>query len=316
MIEYYSPHKKIWIKTIASLLVVTFIWYDIAWAGDLFYMTARPAGSVVQNMPKEVTNYDQLSYDQKESIARKLMPTSQEAEQTGKFAPGYVQEQQQKHEDIIKQKQDTEDLLWSMQNALRKKLEAGEEDEWEMQRKRGSGQAGEGMPIGYTLTDWDQPWANAGSRPGQINVYKYDGKVLKEVVSYDLSGLDTGGFQSGAKEIETKEGDKIFGSYNTPDMLLLTPDRILSKTIYFGAASSEQIAYILSGYREDNKPSKITVYDYGKVGGDSLDETRTYDLEGLNFDYENCNESSLSGWKPSLTKDRLVNTSAYEGGRE
>ena len=40
------------------------------------------------------------------------MPTSQEREQSSQFAPGYVQEQQAKHEEIIGLKQDSEDLLW------------------------------------------------------------------------------------------------------------------------------------------------------------------------------------------------------------
>ena len=37
MIEYYSPHKRIFLKAIAILVVVSFIWYDIAWAADLLY---------------------------------------------------------------------------------------------------------------------------------------------------------------------------------------------------------------------------------------------------------------------------------------
>ena len=41
MIEYYSPHKRFWIKLIAAILVVAFVWYDIAWAGDLYYGTAN-----------------------------------------------------------------------------------------------------------------------------------------------------------------------------------------------------------------------------------------------------------------------------------
>ena len=48
MIDYYeNPHKKIVLKVIASLMVITFIWYDVAWAGDLFYLirSAQPAGT-------------------------------------------------------------------------------------------------------------------------------------------------------------------------------------------------------------------------------------------------------------------------------
>ena len=45
MIDYYSPHRRIWKKVIASFLVVTFLWYDIAWAGDLFYSGYQPAAA-------------------------------------------------------------------------------------------------------------------------------------------------------------------------------------------------------------------------------------------------------------------------------
>ena len=103
MINYQiNPTKHLILKTIAAVLIVAFVWYDISWAGDLYYY------NLSHNMPdvkKEVTNYDLLSYDKKESVARKLLPTGEDAEQSQKFAPGYIQEQQSKHEGIIRQKQ-------------------------------------------------------------------------------------------------------------------------------------------------------------------------------------------------------------------
>ena len=47
MIDYYAPHRKILKKVIASLLVVSFLWYDIAWAGDLFSMQNYSAPQTV-----------------------------------------------------------------------------------------------------------------------------------------------------------------------------------------------------------------------------------------------------------------------------
>ena len=80
MIEYYSPHKKILLKTIASLLVVSFVWYDIARAADLFYATyPKPAAAPTE---KIVTNYDLLSGDNRTKIGvQKLLPSTREKEQ-------------------------------------------------------------------------------------------------------------------------------------------------------------------------------------------------------------------------------------------
>ena len=109
MIEFRDPKKRFWLKTIASFLVVTFVWYDIAWAGDLFYAYGRPvsASADTHKIPEpkvtQVTNYDLLEYNKKQSPAEKLLPSNREREQTNSFSPGYIQEQQIKHEDIIKQ---------------------------------------------------------------------------------------------------------------------------------------------------------------------------------------------------------------------
>ena len=118
MIEFRDPKKRLWLKAIAWFLVVTFVWYDIAWAGDLFYRYGgRPAQAALDTNKKEVTNYDVLDYSRKQSIAEKLLPSNRDREATGSFAPGYVQEGQAKHEDIIKIKQGAEDLGWMLDKA-------------------------------------------------------------------------------------------------------------------------------------------------------------------------------------------------------
>ena len=89
MIEFRDPKKKLWLKAIASFLVVTFVWYDIAWAGDLFYTYGKPIPSAVdgpQKIPEpkvsKVTNHDLLDDNKKQSVAEKLLPTNREREIT------------------------------------------------------------------------------------------------------------------------------------------------------------------------------------------------------------------------------------------
>ncbi|MCM8790748.1 MAG: hypothetical protein NC938_03500 [Candidatus Omnitrophica bacterium] len=112
-------------KSVATVLVVMFVWYDIAWAGDMFYfqdpyknilahteaydnqssIPQAKLGPENSSRSEEVTNYDSLYYKRRESTAEKLLPSPRDKEQSYKFAPGYLMNQQEKHEDIIKQRQ-------------------------------------------------------------------------------------------------------------------------------------------------------------------------------------------------------------------
>lgn len=107
--------------------------------------------------------------------------------------------------------------------------------------------------------------------PRQINVYKYGGgyggNELLEIVSYDLTGLDTGAYKSAARKVDTEDGGSFMGGYSQVDISALTADRIISRVVYSGSKGSEKIDYILSGYDEDNVPGEVTVYDYSKTGG-------------------------------------------------
>ena len=127
MIEYQEPHssKRIYIKIIAWIVLVVFGWNQITYAaGDLFYFkpTSQPSlrGGADKAIPKdeeiEVTNYDLFHYKQKESGIRKLLPSAKEQEQTSGFSPNYLKRQQNKHEDVIRQKEDTQDLLEALVN--------------------------------------------------------------------------------------------------------------------------------------------------------------------------------------------------------
>ena len=83
MIEYQTnPTKRLIFKAVAVLLIAAFVWYDISWAADLFYTNITPIGQTAPvnhdkaaKQAKEITNYDKLSYETQESIARKLLPS-------------------------------------------------------------------------------------------------------------------------------------------------------------------------------------------------------------------------------------------------
>ncbi|MDO8536469.1 MAG: hypothetical protein Q7S30_05650, partial [Candidatus Omnitrophota bacterium] len=256
---------------------------------------------------KEVTNYDMLSYDKKNSVAKELLPTNQEAEQAQAFSPGYVQEQQSKHEAIIRQKQDGEDLLWTLDQGLKRKLKKDDE-EIELKHKRGGGseggRQGRGIPLGYTLADYDEE-----GNPQQLNVYNYnsDGS-LKSIVSYDIKGLDASRWT--AQEMTDKDGKKFFGSYDKADTSGLTEGRIMDEVIYTGASGSETIDYILSDFGDDGKPGTVSVYEYNKNadGNDNLDEVKTYNVDGEEIDLT----KSKSEWIGLLTDDKLSKTTVYQ----
>ncbi len=106
MIDYYCTEKRIWVRIIAAILVMTFLWYDISWAGDFFYARLTPYSGAVNVIPKEganyknfkdivkeeskkletnVTNYDELYYNQKKSGVEGLLPSVNEKETDNKF---------------------------------------------------------------------------------------------------------------------------------------------------------------------------------------------------------------------------------------
>ncbi|MFA6142989.1 MAG: hypothetical protein WC738_06845, partial [Candidatus Omnitrophota bacterium] len=234
MIEYYDPHKRFWLRAIACLLVVSFLWYDIAWAGDLFYMAPKATATVAVDAAgkaaseKEVTNYDLISYDKRQSVINKLLPSNKDREQSNSFAPAYVQEQQQKHEDVIRVKQDAEDLSWMLRNPVKR-----QDEEIKLQKKKSTSEdQGTGEPVQYTLDDFDEE-----GQPGELNVYEYnaDGS-LKRVVTYDIREKDVSVWMKDAKEIKTKkDGEFLFGSYDKKaDLTGLTEDDILNVIYYEG----------------------------------------------------------------------------------
>ncbi|MDP2929570.1 MAG: hypothetical protein Q8O01_05880, partial [Candidatus Omnitrophota bacterium] len=310
MIEYQTNTKKrLILKIISAILVVTFVWYDIAWAGDLYYYNL--AHTAVSNPPlKEVTNYDLLSPDKRKSDMEDLLPTGQDKDQSNKFSPGYIQEQQGKHEEIIRQKQDSEDIIWNIDQNLERKLKT-EEVAPELKKKRGGGegkaQASTSLPIKYVLSDH-----NEKGEAQQINVYSHkDDGSLESMTSYNIRGLDQSKWIAKGKEMDGKDGQKFFGSTEEADMETLTSDHILEKVIYSGPAGSEKIDHVLSNYDASGKPWSISLYEYRKSADDkeTLNETKTYNIEGSNLD----TSGEKAEWIGSLNNDMLSKTTIYGG---
>ncbi|MCM8790073.1 MAG: hypothetical protein NC938_00005, partial [Candidatus Omnitrophica bacterium] len=244
-----------------------------------------------------------------ESTAEKLLPSPRDKEQSYKFAPGYLMNQQEKHEDIIKQRQATDDLQWAVDQDLRKKTRGeGEDDEWKLQRKRGGGQergGGEGA-IQYTLSNFDE-----NGKPGQLNVYEYNSdRSLRAIVSYDIADMDPAKWLAGTTELKTEDGSKLLGSYASKADISTLGDRdILTMTFYIGSKGFEVADYALSGYDEELEAfTELTMYEYG--GGGVLAKTVMYDVSGIT---EKLEPENKGAWKDLLVPTLVKRATVFEG---
>ncbi|RKY42786.1 MAG: hypothetical protein DRP85_01895, partial [Candidatus Makaraimicrobium thalassicum] len=311
-----NPRKRKWLKVISFFVAFVFFFQQIGYSWDYSYLSPAPVsgapGAAHETLvpgedEAEVTNYDLLSYRRRQSGVGGLFATSREQEQTGTYAPQYLKRQQRRHEEIMRQKQATEEDLKLRIN--RKRNKEFEEDLPLKKKKSAGGRGG----IYYTLEDYDE-----SGNPRQLNAYIYEGgratKRMIELISYDVSGLDTGIWTATAKEIEPEEGDKFIGSYRPlANRDALTDDRIIRKTVYFGGKGDERVDYVLADYDEVGVPGEVTIHDYDSEGNgaqDNLDETRTYNISNLDIDFESA------GWRTRLTEDRLIRKVVYEGAKE
>ena len=296
-IEARKNYKhRLFIKTISLIVTFSFIYQQAAFG---LYNVLSPIPASAPQTAK-VTNYDFVSYNEKESEAKKLLPTTHERSETNSFSPDYVKKQQDNHSDIMQMKQSSEDMSYRINNKSKPV-----DEELPLQKKRsGGGFAGK---IFYTLEGFDK-----SGKPNILNKYVYgvDGR-LAEIISYDVSGIDVSQWQSGARHLKTKDGDKILGSSrDLPDGQLPAVDRILSKTVYFGSNGNEKVDYVLTGYGEDGQPSKVMLYVYDKPYPDTdgaITEADTYNISNLNIDFTSV------GWKDGLSNDRLVEKIGYTG---
>ncbi|MDD3906008.1 MAG: hypothetical protein PHS46_05700, partial [Candidatus Omnitrophica bacterium] len=293
-----NKHANVFFKTISSFVAFVFILQQVTYG--YAYITPTPAQA-----PKtiEVTTHDEIGYKSKLTGAGGLLQTNYEKNKdSASYSPNYIASQQKVHEDIISAKQTTEELVFDLRDAKTQE----EDNSLVLQKKRSS--ATGGGQVKYTMADFD---ANGKAR--QLNVYHYEGNVLKEIISYDVSGLsEADSWQAGTKEIKDKEGNAFFGSYTElTGEETISLGRILTKTVYSGTSGNERIDYVLSDYDEEGAAQEVSIYDYTKdSASDTLDESRTYNTYGLELDF------TTDTWKDSLTGDRLTSKTVYTGAAE
>ncbi|MFA6321402.1 MAG: hypothetical protein WCY36_06060, partial [Candidatus Omnitrophota bacterium] len=287
MIEWREPNNRIWLKAIASLLVITFLWYDIAWSADLFYTFGKPAAESTQRLPppkdSNVTNYDVLNYNQKQSIAQKLLPSNRDRAQSGSFAPGYVQEQQAKHEEIVGQKQAAEDLSWMLRNPPKRR-----DEEVDLKKKQGGAGMGSGSTIEEEDADYTLEEPDDIENPHELSLPE---DSWNQVGKYDITKMNIDELMANAEKKEDENGVSYW--LGTGEVSGET-SRMIMKVIYEGTGDDKKIKEVYTGYalREDGTYQAKYRIDY-TYSGDNISETRKYDT--------------------SSGSDRLVEKSLYEG---
>ncbi|MEI6863328.1 MAG: hypothetical protein WCK38_02910, partial [Candidatus Omnitrophota bacterium] len=295
IIEYYSPHKKIIVKAIAMLVVVSFLWYDIAWAADLFYYVPPKVVDTnsASNLPKdlskdlpkdsvvkEVTNYDLLDSMKGKGGFSATLPSQRDKAQSSKFAPGYVQEQQAKHEEIVGQKQDIENL-----DLLRAKPRRADESV-DLKKKKSGGGGGSSSPADWSMTEPGQQ-----EDPHNFNEF-VNPSNLSQIKKYDITMMDIQRWmQANPGQFKDDKGVIYWlgSGGGSPE-----GDRLIMTITYEGEGVGKRIKSILTGYRVTESGLYEAKYrvDYTYSGSD-LSETRKYDTSGGG--------------------DRLVEKSVYEG---
>ncbi|MFC1576188.1 hypothetical protein ACFL3J_00805 [Candidatus Omnitrophota bacterium] len=316
--ELFFDHKfKTLKKLLCYIVLICFSWQQLAYGIDFSQLTTQTPGAKAPGVCAgeiEVTNYDLFAYEQDPGIIPGLMRDSRDQEQTGMSASRFEKATKQKSEQVL-----WDNFLVENEGKLLLDNDKKKRDPATVPLKRKQGGEDDKLPpargIYYTLEDY-----NTEENPMQLNAYIYEGGAfggaLLEIISYDISGLETGIWTGPAEEIETEDGDTFTGSYELLTGLdFLIEERIISRTIFFGAKGEERIDYILSDYDEEGAPWKVTIYDYDMEGNgspDNLDETRTYNVWGLDIDFD----SDDTDWKEFLTDDRITQRAVYEGSKD
>jgi len=288
MIEYQEPHstKRAYIKMIAWAVIFVFTWSQIAYsAGDLFHF--KPIATPVALDPSlrgggeddeiEVTNYDLFQYEKKENPVHKLLPSMKEQEQTSGFAPNYLKRQQNKHEDVVRQKGVIDELLENLFN----KRKPREEAEIPLKKKK-SGPEGKSMEKGgtipiYTLTEApnDRPL-----NPHDLIQYIYDDKILKELISFNITKRDIQKWMSEAEEKTDDDGERYWVAYDSTAGLP-GEDRIIKKVVLTGSEEDSKVDYILWGAAYAGGQTKYCYRSDHEQSGDDLISIKVYDVSGL-----------------------------------
>ncbi|MCQ9207523.1 MAG: hypothetical protein NG740_06570, partial [Omnitrophica bacterium] len=270
-----------------------FIWNQIAYAGDFFSFKPIPINPAIDAARQSalrgapgvtdetvVTNYDLFSYKKRQSGIHKLLPTKREAEQSGGFSPAYLKRQQNKHEDVIRQKEAVDDLIELLINrkprddvALPLKKKIGGEDDT-------------AKPYDYSLTDLDE-----FEIPHTLTDF-INPTDLTETHKYDITMMNIDEWMAGAKSETDDDGVSYWLGHGegTPD-----EDRLIMKVLYIGSGDSRKIDKIYLGYRlmvsGEYEAKYVIEYTYR---GEDIEATYKYDISegGHRLVEENLYEGS------------------------
>ncbi|MBL7069552.1 MAG: hypothetical protein ISS34_06815, partial [Candidatus Omnitrophica bacterium] len=309
-----------WVKIVSIILIGTFLFQQVSWAADFQLSTIimdNLAGRAMVTDGADRLKKDVISnYDLIEGALEGKRPS-----RSGFLSPDALQEMQSSREREIEEKNKFEDSLLDRRlkdmeddfdNKLKeiraKKKRKFEDDEEPRSIARRGGAGGK---INFTLGDWD-PEGN----PQTLNYYEYDddGRLMS-ITSFDISDLNSQKWIDAGREIDGKDGDKFYGGYMDGLEEELGAEYMISKTVYKGDKEEERVDYILSDFDSTGRAYEISYYDYGKDGdSETLDEVRTYSLDGLNVDIKE--NSKGSEWLALLTEDRLTKRAIYEGEKK
>ncbi|MBD3296549.1 MAG: hypothetical protein GF392_04210, partial [Candidatus Omnitrophica bacterium] len=238
-----NRRKRTFLKVISLLVASVFLWEQIGIA-------------------------DVYSHKRTSGVAEELLPSSSEYDQNNRFAPAYLKRQQQKHEDIVRQRMGKEDLMVQLKRKPKEEVEDSP-----LKKKKGSG--GGGGSVDYTLTEPDDV-----NDPHNYNDLEYENNTLNQIDTYDITKypmIDIEQWRSKAeKKVSEDTGLDYWVGYEDgqePGM-----ERKIKEAIYFGSSEKEKIKSILSGYVKESgtnsyKPKYRTDYNYA---GEAISSTLKY----------------------------------------
>ncbi|MCK4851969.1 MAG: hypothetical protein KAS86_02535, partial [Candidatus Omnitrophica bacterium] len=263
--------KRIWMKVISFVVAIIFLIQQTSFA--------------------DIYDYKRLG-----GIAEELLPSAGEQDQSNRFAPNYLKRQQQKHEEIVRQKMGKEDLVGQLQRKRRRR----EEEDLPLKKKKSVGGGGE--PPDYTLTQPDDI-----NDPHEYNDLQQQNDALEQIDTFDITRhpvIDVDYWKQGAeKKQEEKTGLDYWVGFEGKEKP--EEERKIKEVIYFGESENEKIDYLFSGYVEDRgtgeyKPRFRTEYKYA---GDDISKTLKYYIGD-----KNAGDTKEGGI--------LVEESFFEGGED
>ncbi|HPS20440.1 MAG TPA: hypothetical protein PKY78_05575, partial [Candidatus Omnitrophota bacterium] len=241
--------------------------------------------SFVFLLQQEVSYADLYQHKRLGGAAEEVLPSSQDYEQSNKFAPAYLRRQQMKHEEIIRQRMGKEELVEDLLNKHHKGRGKKDGDDTPLKKKKssGGGSGSSGDNAEYTLTDPDDDTDDAH----QLNDIETSDSTsttttspVQTITSYDVTRRPYINLEYWEDEtdkfVDEDTGLDYWVGYEDKD--LPSDSRKISETIYFGDSDNKKISKVYSGYVLNPTTGQYaakfrTDYEYS---GDDVSATRKY----------------------------------------